>query len=401
MPRKFLMHYEGSPQFRWYKTYKKTTYKITCDDLNAPRDELLSYQQANQFWLKKKAEIDLASISPEEQIRKAKLDKLAQFIERAGVDPLQDENWIFLQQVHQNLDKIDLPIIDKTKTLKNYLDQFLNNEKTNNRPATYDQTKRFLNATVNYLGNDLDASKINEQIIQKHDNWISTLGVDNKGKNKRLASFARFIDWLWSSKILMEKPRNYRDKHFKIVKKAIKKFENVKEELNNLDPKYKLWALLGLNCGMTFADLGALTWDMIDLEAGTLTRKRVKTSDHENVPTVTYKLFPATLELLKAIPKVNDLLYPGYYKNEYVDDDTQKTDLFTSQWQRMKYDYKITQKNYRSISATILKKKNIYRWAEKVFLAHAPESVADVHYGAEHDEPFFEALDFIRQELTL
>ena len=41
---------------------------------------------------------------------------------------------------------------------------------------------------------------------------------------------------------------------------------------------------------MTAVDCTALTKDMVDLEKGTLTRKRVKTADVAGVPVVTYRL---------------------------------------------------------------------------------------------------------------
>ena len=39
MPRPELMTWEGAPSFRWVKMYKGTRFKITCDQLNAPRDK--------------------------------------------------------------------------------------------------------------------------------------------------------------------------------------------------------------------------------------------------------------------------------------------------------------------------------------------------------------------------
>ncbi len=60
-----------------------------------------------------------------------------------------------------------------------------------------------------------------------------------------------------------------------------------------------MYALLGLNCGMSNTDLAGLKKSEVDLKEGTLTRKRVKTGDNDNVPIVCYKLWPETLKLLK------------------------------------------------------------------------------------------------------
>lgn len=67
MPRKLLM----SPTFngrhaRWRKRYMDELYTLYCSDLGLPEElwtELGSYQAANDWWVKKKAEID-AGIRP-------------------------------------------------------------------------------------------------------------------------------------------------------------------------------------------------------------------------------------------------------------------------------------------------------------------------------------------------
>lgn len=58
----------------------------------------------------------------------------------------------------------------------------------------------------------------------------------------------------------------------------------------------EMWALLGLNCGMTNSDIGSLKCNRI--VHGYLNRKRVKTEGVENAPTVTCKLWTETCELL-------------------------------------------------------------------------------------------------------
>ena len=52
---------------------------------------------------------------------------------------------------------------------------------------------------------------------------------------------------------------------------------------------------------MTQVDISTLKPESVDWNAGTLTRKRGKTAHFERVPTVPYKLWDITLQLLKKL----------------------------------------------------------------------------------------------------
>lgn len=211
-------------------------------------------------------------------------------------------------------------------------------------------------------------------------------------------------------KVLDELPRNLtlKSHRFKAVAKRVKKFDHVKQELAQLDDRSHLWALLGINCGMTQADLGALTWGMIDLKKGTLTRKRVKTEAQTFVPIVTYKLFRETIKLLKSLSsnKQDGLVFTNdkggaMYEVRYDDGKEsvtiKKEDLFSTYCNRQKRKPIIPLGKYRSIAATALKMDNRFRSFTDYFLGHAPKDISDKHYSAESDEALFEALDFIHK----
>ena len=51
-PKTTVLIWTGSPCFRWSKTYQGKRYKVTCDQLGAPRDEALSHAAALE-WFKK------------------------------------------------------------------------------------------------------------------------------------------------------------------------------------------------------------------------------------------------------------------------------------------------------------------------------------------------------------
>ena len=49
-----------------------------------------------------------------------------------------------------------------------------------------------------------------------------------------------------------------------------------------------------INCGMTQVDIADLQPKEVDWDRGRIRRKRSKTDDHEQVPTVDYALWPRT-----------------------------------------------------------------------------------------------------------
>ena len=64
MPVKYEMRWEERPYYRWVKMYHRTRYRVSCADLGLPKSDWTkeaSFRKANEWWLKTKAEIDLAA----------------------------------------------------------------------------------------------------------------------------------------------------------------------------------------------------------------------------------------------------------------------------------------------------------------------------------------------------
>ena len=200
--------------------------------------------------------------------------------------------------------------------------------------------------------------------------------------------------------------------------------------LANLPERHRLWALLGLNCGMTNADLGSLFWESDGLKIGSrvkvgdrvaevagllnaqrwiITRRRVKTGDTPNTPTVTYKLWPETVSLLKSHDRRRGIVFitstnrPMYETRfEEANDgsiDVIAKDLFGQYWGKLTPKPKISLGKFRSIASTQLKEDVVHRQFVDYFLAHAPLKVSEKNYAAEADGPFFKALEFIRSQI--
>ena len=114
-----------------------------------------------------------------------------------------------------------------------------------------------------------------------------------------------FVRWLWQSNAIPTLPRilDGKSQALRITKSrpGIVTFtqDEIRVLLADASDRTKLYILLMLNCGMTQKDISDLLVSEVDWKEGRIIRKRSKTGDHENVPTVNYKLWPATFRLLQ------------------------------------------------------------------------------------------------------
>lgn len=459
MGRTMEMSWEGDPNFRWTKMYRRGRYRVTCKELGVSTSKQDSYLAANEWWRRKKAELDQKTFEEEHELALRRLDRKIEYAKAHAADlvpaleatrqeieiaaPLDvgagadDEATIkknleiaalygipcppgvpfeVIQHLFGNAriwkDRfVRAPMVEREKTLATCLDQFLQEVRITQKPKTHGELKRYLNWLRDDSGlwtASSDVSAINEKTVVDHFKILSGRGYEAKQFNKRLGFFRRFVNWLWMQGRLENTPRNLLSKSHRAKPKhrEIKRYAGAWGVVTALVPKYRLWALLGLNCGMTEADLGALEWSWIDLKRRTLTRRRVKTGEQEGVPTVTYRLWPETLALLKALRRSPGRVFQTakgspMYESWYDDDgNPHDKDLFGTYWKRQKPQKPgIPLGKFRSIGATTLWNDSVFGQYKDYFLALAPKTVSEKHYAAPANEPFFEATDYIRQRL--
>lgn len=439
MPRPNLMSWEGEPNYRWTKLYKGQRFKVTCDQLGVPRTKADSIAAANQWW-----QDQLSQHSPmsdpdtrsaiERRLRLIpvaengtankwiqEVTDLKNGIIQAGpryfeglptvsIDPLQGttktEKAIWTDRVNRSIESA----IDPDKTIGHNLSCFLKLIRSNQSITTQHEISEYLDSMTKsgkVWSSVTDVSTIAETTVNNHYLYLVEKDYSFGSHNKYLGFFRRFISWLFEQNLLPTLPRNLKSKdHLKPrTHKQVKVFSDVAAVIHELPDRLKLWAYLGLNCGMTNADLGELHWDMIDKKNWTLTRRRVKTGENPNTPTVKYKLFPETIKLLKKIKTTGLVLQTQNNKPMYAVTDPnnrrKKKDMFSTIWGRLKDKPKITLSRFRSIGSTALKTDVKYRSYVTYFLAHSPSEVSDRHYAAESDGPFYEALAHIRKTVLL
>jgi integrase len=175
---------------------------------------------------------------------------------------------------------------------------------------------------------------------------------------------------------------------------------------------FKLALLLMGNCGMRQKDVSDLLDTEVDWRSGRITRKRSKTRRHKNVPTVSYKLWPATLDLLRQYRSGKDhvlLTESGrlYVRSESKQDSRAKrADGFTSRWAHLKKqlrkelpEFRRDLKGIRATGASLLGQHETYGRFAQLYLGHAPRSVADKHYVVPSQDLFDKAVAWLGQQL--
>lgn len=320
--------------------------------------------------------------------------------------------------------------VEKQQTIGYLLDSFLSDLKLQQAPQTYDEIQRFLKSIPPSVWvHEAPVSSIQPATVRSHSRWLSSRNLSPDTHNKRLGFFRRFVKWLYAEEHLDTLPRNIESKSDRQRREwqAVKKFEGVAEFIGQLSPDERAWALLCLNCGMTAADLGKLFWldsdielwqerrigahrlrvcGLLDAETWTVTRRRSKTGKKKETPTVTYKLWRETVEALECLPLARSGLVflhesgSPMYLSDYVSSggsvpDTTRKDHFGTAWRGKR----IPLGKLRSIAVNALSKSTEFLVYRDYFLCHAVGNVGQRHYYGEEDNPFFEALEFIRTDL--
>ena len=171
-------------------------------------------------------------------------------------------------------------------------------------------------------------------------------------------------------------------------------------------PKARLVILLGLNCGYGPRDISGILKKEIDWKAGTITRARTKTSKRDKPTIVCFKLWPETIEAIKAnlsthaeLAFTTDTGNP--LVNETIGEDgiVKRHDAVHSIWFRLTKHAKVkTQlKQLRKLGATKIKEQ--YPQFVDHYLSHAAGKVSDIHYAATHQAGFHDALAWLRKQV--
>ncbi|MCX5663029.1 MAG: site-specific integrase [Planctomycetota bacterium] len=228
----------------------------------------------------------------------------------------------------------------------------------------------------------------------------------------RMQAVRQLIKFGWELG-LIDLPRNIASKELRIAHhsgsvQAMKPGEWMKCFEASTD-RTKLYWLLMANCGMTATDMAELKPDEVDWKEGRIVRKRSKTRQVENVPTVDYKLWPETLRLLKQerSPSTERVLLNANEQPLRVLWQRENGQLVSgdSVWRACTYAMtKATVKNrhpkdVRKMGATLLSNSEHEKHVG-MYLGHAGRSVAARHYVETSKPDFDKAIDWLGRQLN-
>lgn len=279
-----------------------------------------------------------------------------------------------------------------------------------------DMLARHLAIVTTHFGEEFDVTKIDGQSLIDFRHHCLTLIKKNRvvASTSRdiFAAFKQLIKWMHSTaETIGHLPRNFDDKslaiHVPDTVPDILTIDQISELVEDSSPRTELYILLGLNCGYRQTDIACIAPGEVDWSAGKITRKRTKTAKSKRTPTVTYKLWPRTFELLKkqgtrngerVLLSVNGT--PLVNVELRNDGKTRKTDAIKSAMQRLtkKKDFAATMDILRNTSATMLRSSSVYTTLVDLFLGHSPRSMADKHYAAAPIGLLEEATDWLASQ---
>lgn len=295
-----------------------------------------------------------------------------------------------------------------------------------------------------WRGKDANVKEIDGEVLVNFHTYVLEK-VATKEWNRTTAAHymtttKSFVRWLWQSHAIPTLPRilDGRSQMLRITKSrpGIVTFtkDEIKALLTDASDRTKLYILLMLNCGMTQKDISDLLVSEVDWKEGRIIRKRSKTDDCENVPTVNYKLWPETFCLLQqerdAKSKDRVLLNsngsPICTEEITKDGKYRKTDNVKNAFDRLRTVRKIAEplkarrktsakkaeralkstidkplKSLKKTSASLLRDNARFSSLEGLFLGHAPQSMSDKHYAKAPQKLLDQAIQWLGKEYGL
>ena len=311
---------------------------------------------------------------------------------------------------------------DSPQTIGTLVDAFLENQRISAgiediSASRYDKLRVVMREFLEHARRDTPIAKLDNPLLNGWREEITRQVADKElaavtGRD-RLAVTKRMVNWAYNRGHIATLPRcltaRGRDAYtvsFDTATIEIAKTDDIAAMLAVASPRAKLVILLGLNCGYGPRDIGGILKKEIDWKAGTITRARTKTSKRDKPTIVCFKLWPETIEAIRAnlsthaeLAFTTDTGNP--LVNETIGEDgiVKRHDAVHSIWFRLTKHAKVkTQlKQLRKLGATKMKEK--YPQFVDHYLSHAAGKVSDIHYAATYQAGFNEALAWLRMQV--
>jgi integrase len=234
-----------------------------------------------------------------------------------------------------------------------------------------------------------------------------------------LSAMKQFLQWAYENEHLEELPKNLRSKSIaiRVPKTEVKTFtvDEVKTLLKHAKQHLRFYLTLLLNIGGTQCDLSGLHQGEYDRDKKTITRKRSKTAQHDNVPVVSYPLWACTASMIEKYKSQDPerlLLGPegNPLKTERLGEkgEGRRSDyigrLFSRYVRSLRrrgiLDCKLSLKYFRKTGANMIRSK-FTKDLSGLYLGHAPRDVQDGSYTRPSQSQFEEAINWLGREFGL
>src|SRR5262249_3563906 len=281
----------------------------------------------------------------------------------------QVDRWVSLQQSLAQAGRITPDRADNNRICLYHFRDFLGTQ----TPLEVIDAHRLQDYFLHCLGKVSERTKDRE----KKAGWSADYATKVFGVARQ------FIRFLWESN-LIDLPRNIDSKAFRFCTGARTSQTGTVEEFRTLvsaaTGQLKLHLLLMANCGMLQTDISELRQNEVDWAEGRIIRKRSKTKDEEEVPTVNYKLWPLTFELLRQYRSDDAefvlLTESGrrWVDKRLVAGRLVKADNIAScyVWLKKRTKFKKALKLVRKTSASLIESHREYGRYKSHFLGHTP-----------------------------
>jgi integrase len=423
MPASFDLTWDGTNK-RWRIMHKGQRYVVSCRQLGTPPTKEASYVAANEWWKQKLAEIE-SDPRRLDRIRQD-LDSQTGWMERIGdvtQKMVEAQRELLAKPASEwTIDDVASLIVptpelgDSKSTPAELTVSFqvgkylaLEQSRVNAKQVSmheYDLVRLCLNYFLNWIKPTTPIKAIDPD--RWEDYWTHLMGLDcsTEYKKKRMRYARNFVTWL-ASKALIPLPPNLISRKYKFgsTSKSIPTFtvDEIRTLLDASKGQLTLHLLLMANCGFTQQDVSDLSQDEVDWKAGTITRKRSKTRNHEDCPTVTYRLWPRTFALLEQNRQTSgDLVLrtksgQPWLTKRLTEGKFNRTDNTKSVYRHLQSQSGISKpiKLLRKTSASLLDTHPSYGRYAGYFLAHSPTTIRDKSYVTPSQDQFDAALAWL------
>jgi integrase len=408
MPASYDLTWDGTNK-RWRIMHKGKRYVVSCRQLGTVPTKESSYVAANEWWRLKLSEIE-SDPRRMDRIRQD-LGSQAGWMERIGETTKKmveaQRELLAKPESEWTIDDVaslivPMPELGESKstpidfTVGYHVGRYLDLERARINAGQlslieFDLARRCLDYFAQWIKPTTSIKVIDPD--RWEDFWTHLMGLhcSTEYKKKRFRYAKNFVTWL-ASKALIPVPPNLMSRKYKfgstVMKVSTFTVDEVKALIDASTGQLTLHLLLMVNCGFTQQDVADLVDDEVNWKAGTITRKRSKTRNHDDVPTVTYLLWKRTFELLKKYRQQEGGLVLRTKSGQPWITKRQTNGVFnrsdnTKSVYRHLQEFTSTDKPIkllRKTSSSLLDTHKDYGRYAGYFLAHSPTTVRDKSY---------------------